>query len=865
VLTSLCGDDWSSDEFRKTMLPLLASTSKGEDETFRIDHDSLREFFIGLLDAPEATARKLADALCRWPASSSEFARRYALRHGLRHWRELGEWDRFATLALDARYLDAFCSEVGMVALNAELDATFAAVGDRAPRQLCTLRQFVNARVDDCDLWESLDRPMGQDFYAWCVLEGICAAGTLNHFTPPRILMRGGAVRPSARLVLRGHSDAIAACALVGDGRRALSASKDGTLRVWNVERGEVVRVLKGHSSPVTACALVGDGRRALSLSEEGTILGWDLENGASILRLDTGLEYSYVCFSGDGKRVVLGSGLGTLRLWDLEKGKCSHLLETGLPASRPFAISRDGKRVLWSSIHAKVWDVETGLSNAVVEEGSTLVATYEVLGGDQRALLRNEGKLQVWDLENGETIGSLNSFHQSAKWAINGDGKLAVSAGDDGWVVVWDLEKGERCSWRHYCWERVLMCTVAGGGGIAMIADEEGSIGVWDLETHRNILKVREPGLTACAMTRSGTRLLTGSVDGTLRVWDLKTASTHRFHGHPEPVRACAATGNGNRALTLSEDGTLRVWDLEERKCVDWLDGQPQNVTALAASAGGRRALLGSNDGTLRVWDLDERKCVHLLIGDSHDINACAISGDELRALSVSWDGTLRVWDLEKGICIHTLKGGGRDTWHCAMSKDGRRAMTGSKVGTLRVWDLEQGKRLHTLKCGSRSITACAMIGEGRQAWSASQDGTIRVWDLERGERLHTLRGHTRSVWMCAMTGDAGQALSASDDGLRVWDLKNGECIRTLAVDAVWGAATCAVNGDGRHAVSASGPDMLQWWDLASGTLLHSFKGTAPFLQLSTCDNGTIIAGDLDGNVWILEVDSGLWPRTPA
>ncbi len=140
VLQRLCGNDWSVDEFRTTMLPLLAPTTAGKDELFSIGHGTLREFFVGLLGEPlHKITRQLADALCRWSDQRDEFERRYVLRHGLEHWRELDDWQRFEELALDAGYLEALCAEVGVDPLNAELDSALLVLGDDASTALRTL------------------------------------------------------------------------------------------------------------------------------------------------------------------------------------------------------------------------------------------------------------------------------------------------------------------------------------------------------------------------------------------------------------------------------------------------------------------------------------------------------------------------------------------------------------------------------------------------------------------------------------------------------------------------------------------------------------------------------------------------------
>jgi WD40 repeat protein len=81
-------------------------------------------------------------------------------------------------------------------------------------------------------------------------------------------------------LSLRGHEGGVLSVALSGDGRRALSGSLDGTLRLWDLDSGAQLLCLRGDSGRVNSVALSGDGRRALSVSWHSTVRLWDLDSG---------------------------------------------------------------------------------------------------------------------------------------------------------------------------------------------------------------------------------------------------------------------------------------------------------------------------------------------------------------------------------------------------------------------------------------------------------------------------------------------------------------------------------------------------------------------------------------------------------
>ena len=112
--------------------------------------------------------------------------------------------------------------------------------------------------------------------------------------------------------------------AVTRDGRRAVSASADNTLKVWDLERGRALPTLEGHSDSVNGVAVTGAGGRAVSASDDSTLKVWDLESGRALRTLAGHSDWvNGVALTKEGRRAVSASWDKTLKVWDLETAQC--------------------------------------------------------------------------------------------------------------------------------------------------------------------------------------------------------------------------------------------------------------------------------------------------------------------------------------------------------------------------------------------------------------------------------------------------------------------------------------------------------------------------------------------------------------
>ena len=624
--------------------------------------------------------------------------------------------------------------------------------------------------------------------------------------------------RPQCQQTLLGHTSFVNSVAITPDGRRAVSASEDNTLKVWDLETGEEEKTLQGHTREVNSVEITPDGCRAVSAGHDHKIKVWDLETGEEEKTLQGhSAPVNSVTITPDGRRAVSASGRydssdNTLKVWDLETGEEEKTLQGHSAPVSSVTITPDGRRAVSASCDntLKVWDLETGAEEKTLQGHTDTVTSVSITPDGRRAVSASyDNTLKVWDLETGDCEQTLQGHTYNVySVAITPDGRLAVSASNDKTLKVWSLETGaeEKTLQGHTS----IVCSVAitPDGRHAVSASYDKTLKVWNLETgeEEKTLQGHTSSVNSVAITPNERRAVSASWDKTLKVWNLETGAEEKtLQGHTCQVSCVAITPDGRRAVSGSwdygsagVDNPLKVWDLETGAEEKTFLRHTGNVLSVAITPDGRRSVSANYDNTLKVWNLDTGAEEKTLQGHTSSVNFVAITPDGRLAVSAGdYDDMLMVWDLETGTEEKTLQGHIAGVSSVSITPDGRRVVSAS-YNTLKVWNLETGVEEKTLKRHTDGVNSVAISPDGRLVVSASNDKTLKVWDLETGEEKKTLQGHTDKVTSVAITPDGRRALSASDDNtLKVWNLETGDCDSTYFMAAV--ATAVAVHGPDR------------------------------------------------------------------
>ena len=232
------------------------------------------------------------------------------------------------------------------------------------------------------------------------------------------------------------------------------------------------------------------------------------------------------------------------------------------------------------------------------------------------------------------------------------------------------------------------------------------------------------------------GTHILTGSGDGTARIWDATTGDNTLTLTTNSDVKAVKWSPNGTHILTTSEDGTALIWDASTGDNTLTLNHE-RIITRAAWSPNSTRILTGSADGTARIWDASTGDNT-LTLTHTDWTPAVAWSPDGTHVLIRSDDSTVRIWDTTSGNNTLTLKHKNA-VRAVAWLPDGTHVITRSGSTAL-IWDTTTGNNTLTLAANS-DIEAVDWSPDGTHIITRS--GSIRPHPGHHHRKHHP---HTRN-----------------------------------------------------------------------------------------------------------------------
>ncbi|KAK9481379.1 Quino protein amine dehydrogenase [Lipomyces japonicus] len=332
-----------------------------------------------------------------------------------------------------------------------------------------------------------------------------------------------------------------------------------------------------------------------------------------------------------------------------------------------------------------------------------------------------------------------------------------------------------------------------------------DGTARIWDTDTGTPIatLKGHEQSVLCVAWSPDAEVLATGGMDGTVRIWDPNTGKQlgQPLKGHKKFVTSLTFEplhlSNEERGLRLasaSKDMTVLVWDVRTRLMLQPLSGHTASVTSIRW--GGLGVIYtGSQDKTIKLWDARGDKIILLktLNAHAHWVNFIALSTD-----FVLKTGGFDPYSKDAKNAIDgkdSLKQKAHARFIKSATQNGvvtERVVTASDDMTMYIWNpfpngtidpnSVNAKPIQRMVGHQKAINQVVFSADGRLLASCSFDNSIKLWDGQTGAFLNTLRGHVAAVYMGSWSADSRLLATCSKDcTVKVWDIRQGKLYMDL------------------------------------------------------------------------------------
>lgn len=635
------------------------------------------------------------------------------------------------------------------------------------------------------------------------------------------------------------HSQEINDVAFSPDGKRLATASRDRTVKLWDLENGHELRSYHGHSDSVRRLAFSPDGRLVASAGAERDIKLWDPATGQDVRTIKgQGTYVTSIAFSRDGKTLVVGNDDKAVRLYDVATGDLKRALDKHFNQTvQSVAFNPDGNilAVGVADGFIKLWQYpEVLLKDRVAyweQQDADQLATWLVAFSPDNRTLARIG------------LDGIKLYHVTppgAPFQPAAPRLLIKSPGE--WT-----QTGPKVRFTSLAFKQDSRILFAGGS--------DGLIYLYDADSGKltGTYKGHNDEVRGLAFNATGSQLASAGADYTARLWNFDVVLQARdFTHHTDAVWAAAFSPDGQRFVSASADKSAKVVAVGGGKVVHTLS-HSAGVTNVAWSPDGKRIASAGGDKVIKLWNADTGELVKSLEGHHATITAIDFSADSSKLAVADADKRVNIWNVA-GKGLVTLNDHPSIAAAVAFSPDGKWLATGSIDQMIRVYDAASGKPGPAWSAHGASVTGLSFSPNGQYLASCGYDYLVRVWPFAgpKGEPLSTLgtnpitlSGHSGPLSGVAFRRDNQHLVSCGGDmTLKLWRLESGAAkeMQTYRGHRDW-ITGCNFSRDGFFIVSASVDRSVKIWEITSREIPLLAEHTGAVEAVAVSPNGRLIA----------------------
>lgn len=354
-------------------------------------------------------------------------------------------------------------------------------------------------------------------------------------------------------------------------------------LRVPSILKREAIKkaYLPRRRDDVHSVVFSEDTKHLVSASKDGSLHIWDVEKGHYQSSFSLGAYSDLIdtlAFAEDGKYLASNDGFEErIRIWDVENSTQHAILTPGqgdyLNRVREITVSQNIKKIAGRNYGGtiRIWDAETAEQMSAIVTDQMLrywplvfSPDGEIIAGIERLATNH---IELWQTDPGVHLFTLKD-HTSAvsKYTFSSDSNIFVSGDRDGTIILWDVETGNQRN-RLAGPAKPIGALTFSTDGKMLVSGSGNEIHLWEVNTGNSIGSLDAvKNVASLAFSPDGKTLASGTEDGQVQVWNLvptpQIQST--FTGHRDSVYVLMFSPDGKTLASGSNDGTILLWDME-------------------------------------------------------------------------------------------------------------------------------------------------------------------------------------------------------------------------------------------------------------------------------------------------------------
>lgn len=517
--------------------------------------------------------------------------------------------------------------------------------------------------------------------------------------------------------------------------RNILASDIGSEIRVWDLSTGELKTSIDLETEWIYDVVLSPDGTKLASISKDSddrVFQLWDVVTGSHITTLSRfAFNIRELVFTPDSNTIISGSH-NSIQYWDIPTG--NRTLNFRTPNFSRIAVSPDGNNFITSGkegVH--FWDIATGehITNFDVHKWVFFTIAFSPDGKTLASSGSNE--LYLWDIASGVRKLTIHGHTGAVVSMANRPNGTILATSDSHNIHLWNPNTGDYIQMLYHRGQlshpRNLVFSPDGN---TLASIDYGAIHLWDINRKSHITtmyswfghgqantSITSRWYNSVAFSPDGQYIASGHVDNTIHYWYKGRTYIDALKGHTDEVTSIAFFRNNQTLVSGSYDGTVRLWDWNSRSILETFIGHTDKVYSVAVSPDESIIASGSDDNTIILWDIatGQPRIIQTYHANGVHQLTFSIDGKTLISCGNREDPIIQIWDVSNAgfitdITAHTYGGVTVD-----FSPDGRTLISGSWDGTMLLWD-------YSMLIGTDVETE-------KLAEDVNGDGTVNLQDL--------------------------------------------------------------------------------------------------------------------------------------